>query len=419
MKNIFFLAGLFVLVSSCAAFGQTANKLTLQDAINTALLNNPAIVKARQEVQAASARVLQEGRIPNPEIGVTWSEVPSSFHLGNANERDFTFSQQIEFPTKRSGRVNIASVDVRISELRHERKKILLTAGVKKAYYDRLLSDAIVTNHEGQIGLLTDFQALLLGQYQSGGKTYLDVVRTKVEVARLKNDLVESRRERRAKTAQLNLLLGKESQAPLALSDTLTAVPMPANRDSLLSASLNQSSSLSITQGAVARQEENLSLAKSSYLPDLGIGLARQRRGDVGNLWGVELTMSLPLWFWQEPKGRVEEASVALSISKTEESAAQRRIRASILGAFDLALAAESQLRTFNESLLLDSQDILSTAITQYRNNQLDVLNVLDVYRTYRATTLEYVRALHGYVVALAELEASAELPFENETGDK
>jgi len=75
---------------------------------------------------------------------------------------------------------------------------------------------------------------------------------------------------------------------------------------------------------------------------------------------------------------------------------------------------AESQVRTFDASLVMDAQDILSTAISQYQRNQIDVLNLIDVYRTYRATSVEYLRALHNYNVAVAELEAAAELPSED-----
>jgi len=70
---------------------------------------------------------------------------------------------------------------------------------------------------------------------------------------------------------------------------------------------------------------------------------------------------------------------------------------------------AEAQLQLFDRSLLADANDILTTGINQYRNNQIDVLNLFDIYRTYRATRIEYLRALTNYLVARADLEAAGE----------
>jgi outer membrane protein TolC len=417
MRNLLW-AGLLLIFHSSAAPGQGAARLSLQDAVRKAVENHPGMLKGRQAVEAARARVLQEGRIPNPEIGVTWGEIPPGFDPGKAAERDFTFTQPLEFPTKRSGRVNVAEADAGIAELQLRREQLLVSARVKRAYYDRLLSDAVVAGLREQITLLTDFRDLLIGRYRSGANSYLDVVRTKVEITRLKNDLVEASRQNRAGSAQLNLLLGMDPQTVVTLTDTLAAGPMPGGADSLVSALLDGSSLLQVNQNTVARQEANLSLARSGYLPDLALGIAHQSRGDERNLWGLELAVSVPLWFWQEPKGKVEEADAALAIARMQEAASRQRVRGNILSALDLAASAYSRLKVFEESLLTDSQDILTTSITSYRNNQLDVLNVLDVYRTYRATRLEYLRALHRYAVALAELEVSAEIELANKPGD-
>ncbi len=70
----------------------------------------------------------------------------------------------------------------------------------------------------------------------------------------------------------------------------------------------------------------------------------------------------------------------------------------------------------FDELLLEDTKDVVATSFDSYRNNQIDLLNLLDVYRTARDTRLEYARALMSHSVALAELEAAGELPFEGKS---
>ena len=95
-----------------------------------------------------------------------------------------------------------------------------------------------------------------------------------------------------------------------------------------------------------------------------------------------------------------------------KSAATRRRVLASVSAALDMVETAEQQLAVFNGSLLADLEDIVSAAIDQYRNGQTDMMNVLDVYRTYRTGWVEYNRALSNYWSSRADLDASAELPL-------
>ncbi len=417
MKRFICQAGLLFLLYSSFAFSQTSEKLSLQDAITLALQNNPAVVRAQKEIDASDGRILQAGRIVNPELGVAWNVIPSSFNLGNADEMDISLLQQIEFPTKRSNRIDVALFDKEIAQLGFERIKLIVTARIKKTYYNVLFGLQIVQSLKEQIKLLRDFQQLLTARYQAGQSNYLDVVRAKIEITRLSNDLVEAQRESQLRKNQLNIVLGRSADIPIDVADSLSSKPMMFQKDSLFASLVEKSLALKIVQRTLNRQQQVLSLAKSSYLPDFGISLSSQRRRELNgfnnSLWGLEFKISVPLWFWQEPKGQVQEASALIDIAGVNKRATERRIRASILNAFDFVMVAETQLKAFDETLLKDSKDILSTAITQYQNNQIDILNLFDVYRTYRGVKIEYTRALYNYAVALAELEAAAELPTE------
>ena len=410
-------AGLLFLVGLFSARAQTQEELSLSGAIDIAIHNNPSIQKARKEVEAAHARVLQAGRIPNPELGVTWNESSSIIKPNESNERDISVTQPVEFPTKRSNRISVASTDRELVQLRLDRTVVLVRSRVKRSYFDLLLGEKIAESLDKQLALLRDFQQLLTARYQAGASSYLDVVRAKVELTRLRNNIIEAQREKQVRQRQLNLLIGRNAEQTIVLTDSFPSVLTNVNIDSLANSFTERSIAARIAQLSVQRQEQSLSLAKTTYLPDFQIGVANQRRGDITNLWGIELKASLPLWFWQEPKGQVQEAKALSDIAILNQKAIGLQVRASIRSAIELLTAAEAQLSAFDRSLLADADDIVSTAVNQYQNNQIDVLNLLDIYRTHRATRVEYLRALHNYAVAVAELEAAAELPRQTEGG--
>jgi cobalt-zinc-cadmium efflux system outer membrane protein len=409
-----------MLLMLAAARLQAQERLSLEEAVATARQHNEQILAAQQELDAASGRVLQAGRIPNPEVGIAWG-FPRNLQIGEAEERVIGISQQIEFPGKRSARVAVASSDREIATLALERITSVVTSRVKKAYYGTLLGQEIVQSLEGQLSLLKDFQQLVLSRFQAGAGSYLDVVRSKVEVARTMNDVTDARREQQLRQSQLNILLGRDGEKEIALSDTMRFTRLQFDQDSVVSALIGKSVVLRIARRSLDRQQSAVSLAHTSYLPDVTVGLSHQRRSeqapfDANNFTGVtatsfglELGLSVPLWFWQEPRGQVQEAEANAHVAMIHATATERRVRSSILQALRMVNVIDAQLRVFDASLLGDAKDILTTGITHYRNNSIDVLNLVDIYRTYRATNVEYARALTNYHIALADLESAGD----------
>lgn len=402
-----------------AGLAQNAEKLSLNDAITIALNNNPDLLAAQKEIEAASGRVLQAGRIPNPELSVTFNEVPTNFSFGDAGEKDIGLSQPIEFPGKRGSRVDVAEHGKSIAEFSLSRTKAIVSAKVKQVYYQSLLAGEVINNLEFTITLLSDFLRTVTERYQAGSSKYLDVIRAKVEVTRLRNDLVEAKREHQTRLGELNVLLGRTGSTPVVLSDSLTYQPLGMLQDSAVELYANQSNFLKIVEREAQRSQSVLNLARTSYLPDFSLGITLQKRpGTISpdnrsgssNYLGFQFGVSVPLWFWQGPKGEVQEAQGLLDISNIRIAAARLRVRLNILSAFRSASVAQEQLQVFDTSLLRDVEDEVRAGISGYQNNQVDALNLFDIYRTFRATKIEYSRSLYNLLAAKAELEVAGEV---------
>lgn len=417
MKKFILLLGWFVLSFPFSAFGQLAEKLSLQQVIELALQSNPEILKARKEIDAAGSRILQAGRIPNPELSVTYNETPTNLRFDDAGEREVGLSQSIEFPGKRGSRVDVAEHGESIAEFSLLRTKAIVSAKVKRAYYQSLLAGEVVSNLDFTITLLSDFLRTVTERYQAGASKYLDVIRAKVEVTRLRNDLVEAKREQQTWLGELNVLLGRTANTPFVLSDSLIYQPVSMRQDSIVELYTNQSNFLKMVEREAQRGHSVLDLAQTSYLPDFSLGVALQKRtGQIfpdrsgsSNYLGFQFGASVPLWFWQGPKGEVQEAEALLDISNIRISAARLRVQQNILNAFRSASVAQEQLQVFDLSLLRDVEDELRAGISAYQNNQVDALNLFDIYRTFRATKIEYARALYNLLAAKAELEVAGE----------
>jgi len=392
-------------------------KLSLQQAIAMATVNNSEILAAQKEIAAAAGRILQAGRIPNPEVAITFNETPTNFNLGDAGEKDIGIFQSLEFPGKRGARLAVAGHEQAVIALVRDRVKTIVASRVKKVYYQVLLAGEFAQNLDFNVTLLNGFLKTVTERYQAGTSTYLDVIRAKVELARLRNELVEAQRDYVTKIGELNLLLGRSGETPVILIDSLAYQPFTLPQDSAIAMFSAQSALLKIIERESLRSQSLLNLARKSYLPDFGFGFSWQNRpgqtspAGSSRYFGFELGVSIPLYFWQAPRGEVQEARALVDLGALRIAAAQRRVRQSLVSAYRLVEVANQQVQSFETALLRDAEDELRAGISAYQNNQVDALNLFDIYRTYRATKIEYARALYNYAAARAELEASAEAP--------
>jgi outer membrane protein TolC len=108
--------------------------------------------------------------------------------------------------------------------------------------------------------------------------------------------------------------------------------------------------------------------------------------------------------------GDVQESSALLDISNIQYEAAQKFITQKIISAYKSLSFAEEQLKIFDKTLLQEVEDELRAGITAYQNNQIDVLNLFDIYRTYRVTKLEYAKTIFNNIDARNSLDISNEL---------
>lgn len=426
MNKLGYLFTLFLMFGSM--YGQNENSnaiLSLNECIQIALANNPEILAAQKEIDAARGRTLQAGRIPNPEFNISWSETPTNFNIGKADEREIGIVQPIEYPGKRSSRMLAATLDEQLAAASVEQIKVRVIANVKKAYVNVQSMKMIVGSIEKQIDLLRDLHNTITDKYKTGETKYLDVLRIEVEATRLQNDFVEAKNNYFASLTELKNSIGDSVAALYEPKDTLSFSPINDGKDSLIKALMERSHTLQLARLRIDRQQSALSLAQTNYYPDFSVGLSHQRiaeqppfdannfNGVTTNSIGIQLGVSVPLWFWQEPQGQMEEATAQLSIAELQFRSVTQKVRNSLSIAYASVQTTEQQVRNYERILQKGLSDILTVALAQYRNNQLDLLNLFDVYRTYRTTQSEYIRSIANYRRALAELEAAAEIPME------
>ncbi|RIK80652.1 hypothetical protein DCC62_03445 [candidate division KSB1 bacterium] len=393
-------------------------RLSLQQALDLALQQNLQIAIAQQEIAAEQGRNALAGALPPAEVFFRFNEI--GFDVAAVNEIELGLSQGFEFPGKRGSRKAVAIADRQIAELQLARLRVLLAAEVKKRYYENLLANENFTGQQFAVQLLDDLQRLLTQRYQSGAASYVDVVRSRIELGRGRSELAAVQQEQIVARSKLDLLLGRQSPQPLQLSDSLAFAPFTLPRDSIYI--FPKSNLRQIFIATVERQRRALRLAQLVGRPDFSLGASFQRvaenppftaarpAGETVNAFGIEASISLPLFNRAAPKGEAQMAQAELAAAETQLAYFEQQLRRNFEVAFAAVETAEKQVVEFHDVVLPESENAVNAAVAAYQSGQLSLTDLLDIYRTARQARLEKSRAIFNYLAACADLETAGEI---------
>ena len=399
---------LFLLLLSGLAGAALAEErpLSLEQAVSAALLNNPEVVRAEHALLAAKGLRLQSEARPEPRLAISTEGIPFNSGTSETTEVNLGLELPVEFPGKRELRAKAGCYGEEIALLELERTRLTIAARVRKAYWKAVLSERAVASLEALTRILDEIIDSSLIRYQAGAVAYGDVLRARVEKARLQNETIEARREIQTAKADLALLLGGRPGDTFSLTTEMVFIPFDRSLEEVKTAARASRPSLKI---AVIRSEQAGALAElaaKNRIPDFSVGLFFPSLR--WNAWGIALGISLPT-----SKSRTEgerlEASAQHAARLSAAEAQARRLDSLIETAYASLRAAGDQVHLFERELLVEMEEELRSGLTQYQYGKIESYGLLDLHRTYAAAELERLRALSLYLCGLADLEAAGE----------
>jgi len=404
IESLRITAFILFLALSALAFGEEGRTLALPDAVARALDSHPAVLKARKELDAARGRRLQLEAVPNPELSFEAAGLPL---WTSKSEKEFTLGvrQRLEYPGKRSLRREIGRSGEEQAALGLERIRNVIRGRTEEAYFRAAYAAKRLADLESVLTTLKEYSDLAAERFKSGQVPYLDVIRGRLETLRVQNEIVEARRELKAKTLDLGLLMGETSYEPVEFSTGIDFTPIAQDWERLKAATL-AGSSLRLTGAKRKEADLSLALAKRLSRPDFIVGLFTPSKRLGG--WGFEVGLTLPV-FRREFRGAAIEAEAVSEQAAIEAGGVERRILLALERSYGDARALEEQIGLFRDSLIGDVEESLKAGLTEYQYGKSDALGVLDIVRSLKETRAEYLRALLNHRLALIEISLAGE----------
>jgi len=280
--GIFLLSSILCLITF-PGWGR-AKPLTLEEAIRVALANNREILVAKEKVEEAKQRTKEAkaGYFPTINLGGTYTrlnEAPSmsipdygSVEMGKAD--NYLSKLSVNQPLYTSGRLNYANKGASLyyqklqEDLKNTQNKI--TFQVKKAFYGVLLAQENVEVTEKALDQAKRHLSVVEDFFKVGVVSRFDLLRTRVEVANLKPDLIQARNNLRLSQESLANLLFLPS-ASLKLEGELSFEPLKIILEEVIDKALKERSDLRSFKLQKEMSEVALKLAEVENKPTLAL----------------------------------------------------------------------------------------------------------------------------------------------------
>jgi outer membrane protein TolC len=238
----------------------------------------------------------------------------------------------------------------------------------------------------------------------------------------IKAELLAQDRRRQLREAQLALVNARLDFAVLVfanlrddfeLTDDLHRdIPLPLFPEFQQQAAQNNPD-LRAALEAVRATQAGVVGERAGYLPSLtvdyfyGIDATHfaTKTDGVSNLGSsIVASVSIPVWNWGTTQSRVRQAELRRTQAKSELSLAQRKLLAEIQSLYAEAEAALNELTGLQRSVELAAESLKLTTL-RYRNSEGTILEVSDAQTVNAQANVAYQDGAVRYQVALANLQ--------------
>ena len=374
--------------------------LSVDDAVQVALLNNRGLQATFQELGITEAEVVQAGRLPNPGFSFGRSsrgderEIERGLHFNIARLIALPLIGQME-----ARRFEQTQAMVAMSVLS-------LAADARKAYYNALAAEEGV-RYMRQVKQAAEASSELARRMeQVGNFNKLQRAREQVFYADAALNLARAEQAQRSTRERLTRLLGAWGmQTQFTLPERLPDLPKAVMElPDIERIALAQRLDVQAVRLAAEQTARNLGLTRATrFVNVLELGVSRNSSNEAPTQRGWEIGFELPLFDWGGARVARAEGVYMQAVHRAAETAinARSEVREAYTGyrsAFDIA-------RHHRDEIVPLRQRIAEENLLRYNGMLIGVFELLADARAQIVSVNNAIESLRDFWLAQADLD--------------
>ena len=376
----------------------------LQALIDEALARNPDLHAAQSAIAAARTSTERARALPDPMVSVTYTNDGWAPSLGSMpmTTLGFMVSQPLPYSGKRDLRAGLAASQARQTEPALERARLALEGAVRRAYYGLVLARELEALTAEQRELWRQIEVLARARYAVGQGAQPDVLRVQTEVTRIELRAVEQAAEAEVRLAEINRLLARTLDTPVATPAALALQPLRESADEAIAGARAVSPELKGAALAIETSTTAAAVARRDLKPDFSVQGGYMNRGGLDAMWlaGVGIT-----WPFNKKarESAVAEAEIRAKGGSHVVESMQLQLAYRTRERHTRAKAIERLVALYDGGIVPQNQMTVEATLTNYQAGKVPFVSVLEAMTALFAD--RWARA--GLVADHAKLRAS------------
>lgn len=383
-----------------------AQVLTIQDAVDQAVLNNAQINQMRSQLKQKNETWRMQSGISAPEVSYM-KEGMNGKVADPFQEQRLTVSQTVDFPLTTTYRLKAIREEGKAMEFSIKAEEKTIKVGVKTRYIEVLYALHLQKLRDQQLKLATELYNAVYTQFETGIGNGMDLTKAELQVAEANNDIDDARKQLHlARYGLFNLMgLPPENQKyTIQFMDSLRSNDVDISQIQALAVLTDQPLYKS-SNSELKASNYFLKEARSNILPDIRFNLYKQDYGTGYNFNGIEVGLSFPVWYPLEQKGRINSTLARQEEIRWKQKEIQLDMKKQIEHAWHSYEVSRSTIKRYDETIRSKAEKLQTLTLSAYRLGEVDLLNLINAQQIYLNSQQRYLLSLRDFYIQLVELE--------------
>lgn len=375
--------------------------LRVEEAVQIALLNNPALRAIYEELPIAQADLVGAGLLGNPVFDAEALFGKDELSIGLSVVQPFMDVFLIPLRTR------MAESAFEATKLRVAGAVIDLAAQAQRTFY-RLQAGAqrVELRQTVLLGLKSayEFSQRLRA---AGNITERDLMLSRAQYEQAKVDLAEAHAEVVVLRTELNKAMGLWGNAAEQWEVDARLAELPDEEvapGSAQARAIASSLGLGMLRQEILAGAARLGLARpTSFIPGADIGARFEDKPGEAWVIGPTLSVALPIFNWGQ--ATVPQAQARLRQAQQRYTALAVEVRASVRAATVRVADSRARVTYYREVVLPLRTRAVALTQLQYNAMQIGIFELLEVHREQIQAGVNYIEALEAYWLAHSALE--------------
>jgi outer membrane protein TolC len=383
---------------------------SLFDLENFAIANNPTLRRMQHETAAEWAKTRYVSKLPDPTVSSMFYTPPMNFEP-DRQLAEVQVMQMIPWLGRLQAEARRAHVEALVAQTEYQAERLRVIGDIRATWFKLYVLGKQIETTEADKSQLESLVTTANARVRTGDAQPGDVLMAMLELSSLEEQLIGYRQQLAASTAELNRLVGREANVPIAPPARIDAELPQWNYELLRQTAMERQPELNAARLRTAATRWGIEVARLQRRPDLTFGVGWVVMDAPGAMMSdagrdsatLGVTASVPIWHGKYD-AMVSEASREHCAAHASEEEVALRLDALLRELWEQARASQQTVVLYENTILPQARQTFEADQKSLVNNAVTFDRVIRDYRTLLNLELGYHRALGQLATTLARI---------------